>query len=50
MGCGGGLTEENYQCGVVCALRIRKVTSLENKAYLYLAEAMEWIRSSADFN
>ena len=41
------MTEGNYQCGVVCALRIRKVTSffLEKEAYLYLTEAVErvWI-------
>ena len=27
MCCGGGLAEENYQCGVIYVVRIRKVTS-----------------------
>ena len=47
---GGGLAEENYQCGVVYALRIRKATSfsLEKEAYLYLIEAVEWMWIDAD--
>ena len=38
--CGSGLIEKNYQCSVVCALRIREVT-LEKKAYLYMIEELE---------
>ena len=41
MYCGGG------QRGVVCALRIRKMTSLE-EAYLYQIEAVEWMWINAD--
>ena len=28
MYCGGGIAKRNYQCGVICVLRIRKATSL----------------------
>ena len=41
-----GLAEENYQRGVVCALRTRKATfSLEKEEYLYLILMVErmWI-------
>ena len=50
MYCGSGLTEENCQCGVVCALRIREAIpfSLENEMYLYLIEVVEEIWIDAD--
>ena len=35
--CGGGLADENCQCGVVCALTIKEATEV----YLYLTEAVE---------
>jgi len=44
--------EENYQCVVVYALRIREVTSssLEKEAYLYLIGTIEWIMVDANLN
>jgi len=44
--CGGG---RNYQCGVLCALRIREAT-LEKEAYLYLTEVVEWMLIDVDLN
>jgi len=49
--CGGGPAEGNYQCGVVCAMRIRKAPSfsLKKEAYLYVREA-EWMQIDAYLN
>ena len=52
MYCGGGLTEENYLYGVICALKIREATSfsLEKEVYLYPTETAEWMWINADPN
>ena len=52
MCCGGILAEENYQCGVVYALRIREATSfsLKKDVYLYLTEAMERMQKDTVLN
>ena len=44
---GGGLAEEGYQCGAVCALRVREAASLslEKEDSMYLTWMLEWRRN-----
>ena len=43
------MAEENFQRGVVCALRIREATFSLEKIYLYLTEAVEWMKIDVNF-
>ena len=38
MCCGGGLKKENFQCGVVCALRIREATSFSGERGVFMPD------------
>jgi len=44
---GGGLAEEGYQCGAVCALRVREAASLslEKEDSMYQTWMLEWRRN-----